>query len=386
MTVTQEDGGPPADAGLDETLLPVNRARHMPPHMYASPEIFRMEKEKIFLRDWLGVARIEEIPETGDYMTFRIIDEPIVVVKGEDDRYNAFSNVCRHRGVEVATGRGNVTSFSCPYHSWIYDLEGKLISAPYMDQAERFDSKTCRLNPLLCAVWAGWIFVNFDRAAEPLDDFVAQYEKDFGFLRMQDCVLADKIEQEFDCNWKFVVENFLDIYHVSTTHTNSFGGKNNIGGQNHPGPFPFQLHTKGGFTAFYTTPESAIPSPLGKFPWFEDKPDNVAGNGFQAPNFHLTHVTDHVLLLITWPLTVDRTLLKTYCLLPREFTTRPDYEDAQRFYRDYYLGVMHEDMPVAKSQQSALKSIGYEPGRLSNEEQSVHNNTLYYLRRMFGAD
>ena len=384
MAITNMDRVPLTGESLDETLVPVNQARHMPPHMYTSPEIFAMEKEKIFLKDWLGVARVDEIPKSGDYMTLRIIDEPIVVVRGADGRTNAFSNVCRHRGVEVAQGQGNVTSFTCPYHSWTYDLEGKLVRAPYMDQAERFDPKTTRLNPLLCEVWAGWIFVNFDRGAGPLADFVAQYEKDFGFLRMEDCMVADKIEQEFDCNWKFVVENFLDIYHVSTTHTNSFGGKDNIGGQNHQGPFPFELHEKGGFTAFYTTPESAIPSPLGKMPWMNDKPDNVAGNGFQAPNFHLTQISDHVHLLITWPVTVERTVLKSYCLLPKEFSTRPDFKDAQTFYHDFYVGVMYEDLPVAKSQQKALNSVGYEPGRLSNEEQSIHNNTLYYLDRMFG--
>ena len=81
-------------------------------------------------------------------MTFRILDEPIVITRNEAGELGAFANVCRHRGVEVASGQGNTNEFSCPYHGWLYDLDGRLVGAPYMKEAAGFDPKSCRLDSL----------------------------------------------------------------------------------------------------------------------------------------------------------------------------------------------------------------------------------------------
>ena len=148
--------------GVEETRQPLHSARHLPGYVYTSPEILALEKEKIFMRDWLCMGRVEEIENPGDYMTFRVLGEPLIIARNEKGEINAFANVCRHRGVEVASGSGNLKEFSCPYHGWTYDLEGRLVGAPYMKEAEGFDPKSCRLSPLKCDTWAGWIFVNFD--------------------------------------------------------------------------------------------------------------------------------------------------------------------------------------------------------------------------------
>jgi len=86
---------------------PLPRARHLPGHFYTSPEIYALEKEKIFRKEWLCVGRMEEIERPGDYLTFRVADEPLLVCRDENGQLNAFYNVCRHRGTEVACGRGN---------------------------------------------------------------------------------------------------------------------------------------------------------------------------------------------------------------------------------------------------------------------------------------
>ena len=191
---------------LSETRAELGRARHLPGYVYDSPEVFALEKEKIFLKDWLALARVEEIEQPGDYMTFRVLGEPVVVCRDRDGAINAFANVCAHRGVEVAAGSGNTSEFSCPYHGWLYDLQGKLIGAPYMKEAEGFDPASCRLKPLRSGTWAGWVFVNFDDAAMPLERHVAFFEEAFGFFRMQDCRLGSKHTTDVDCNWKFVNE------------------------------------------------------------------------------------------------------------------------------------------------------------------------------------
>ena len=140
------------EAALAGPRRPLFQASHAPGDIYASEEIFALEKRWLFLTDWILVAREEELAAPGDYMTFRLVGEPFVVTRGPDGGLNAFANVCAHRGVEVADGNGNTAEFSCPYHGWLHDLEGKLVGAPYMKEAEGFDPSSCRLKPLGLAV------------------------------------------------------------------------------------------------------------------------------------------------------------------------------------------------------------------------------------------
>ncbi|MCE2482384.1 MAG: Rieske (2Fe-2S) protein [Alphaproteobacteria bacterium] len=123
------------DPGLTQSRGELSRARHLPGYVYHSEEIFRLEKQKIFMKDWLAMARVEEFERAGDYRTFRVMGEPVIVCRDGEGAISAFANVCAHRGVEVASGEGNLEEFSCPYHGWLYDLQGKLIGAPYMKEA-----------------------------------------------------------------------------------------------------------------------------------------------------------------------------------------------------------------------------------------------------------
>ena len=93
-----------------------------------------MEIEKIFTKDWLCVGRVEEFQNPGDYRAFRIAEEPVLLCRDTSGTLHGFANVCRHRGVEIATGEGNLKKFNCPYHAWMYDLDGQLISAPFSDR------------------------------------------------------------------------------------------------------------------------------------------------------------------------------------------------------------------------------------------------------------
>ena len=135
-------------AEIGGTQKPLDEATHLPSEIYTSDEVFELETEKIFKKDWLAVARAEEIEKPGDYMTFDIVGEPIIVARNTDGEINAFYNVCVHRGTEVASGNGSLKTFSCPYHAWTYDLNGQLVGAAYMDDVKDFDLDNCRLKPV----------------------------------------------------------------------------------------------------------------------------------------------------------------------------------------------------------------------------------------------
>ena len=97
------------------------------------------------MKEWLIVGRAEECEKPVDYFTHRIGDEPIVVVKEKDEHIQAFANVCRHRGVQVAWNAGNTKYFSCPYHGWVYDTSGRLVDAKYLEKSKTFQKENCRL-------------------------------------------------------------------------------------------------------------------------------------------------------------------------------------------------------------------------------------------------
>ena len=204
MALAEADSGYGIDLAaikdeVQKTLSPLDEARHLPGEIYTSPEVLALEKERMFMKDWLCMARLEEIENPGDYITFRVLDEPVLIARAEDGEINAFANVCRHRGVEVATGQGNVKEFSCPYHGWLYDLKGHLQGVPFMKNVKDYDFQNCRLKTLRTAVWAGFIFISFNPDVEDFEDYVKDFDNAFGMLKMEECRLADKLVADLDC-------------------------------------------------------------------------------------------------------------------------------------------------------------------------------------------
>ncbi|HVZ16905.1 MAG TPA: Rieske (2Fe-2S) protein, partial [Terriglobales bacterium] len=127
------------DKALQDVRNSLSKARHMPGHLYVAPEIFQLELDKIFLKDWQVVGRAEQFPNPGDFHAFRLFGEPVLLVRNANGMVQAFTNVCRHRGAEIASGRGNRKQLECPYHKWLYDLDGKLIAAPMSEHGSDFD-------------------------------------------------------------------------------------------------------------------------------------------------------------------------------------------------------------------------------------------------------
>src|SRR5512139_101824 len=128
------------DVDVSGVRRPLPEASHAPGALYASPEFYRLDVERLFMRDWLYAGRVEELEHPGDYLTMRVAGEPIVVARTREGELAACYNMCAHRGVEVAQGRGNARAFKCPYHGWTYDLAGRLTGAGYMKESAGFDA------------------------------------------------------------------------------------------------------------------------------------------------------------------------------------------------------------------------------------------------------
>ncbi len=372
-------GRPESDGTFDKTRRPVESARHAPGRIYTDPALYALEKERIFMRDWLCVAREEEIPDAGDYSALRILDEPVMLVRGKDGGIRAFANVCLHRGVEIVTGTGNKKALNCPFHGWTYDLMGRLIGAPHMKESADFDAGSCHLPAIRCELWKGWVFINFDQAAGPLSEHVAPLDRDFGYLRQEDCRLAVKTVCEVDCNWKIVVENFIDFYHVNVVHTTTNGRDFT------KDAFKFEPRPNGGYAAEYNSgPSTFSKKPVfGRMPWMEDKPESFSVTGLLAPNFTLFGRVDDVHPYITWPLGLSKTRVIVYTLLPKLYFDRPDFERKVEAYREFQVRVLSEDKAMLDSLQNGIRSRNFTPGRMATIEKGVHQVLNGYLDRMF---
>jgi choline monooxygenase len=361
------------------TRQPIDRASHVPGDVYSSPEIAAREKQRIFLKDWLCVAREEEVAKPGDYMTFRIMGEPIVIARDEDGVVHAYANVCLHRGVELAFGQGNTTEFRCPYHAWVYDLKGQLRGAPFMKQSVGFDVPEVKLRRVKHALWAGWVFVNLDPAAEPFESYASEFAQDVGVLKMEDLVLGSKLIVDLECNWKLVVENLMDVYHAQTVHAKSFGKH-----RGSPDRYPFHLRKYGGTCTIY---EAAPMTPDGKtlfrrMPAIADKPDNFALSAHLAPNLQVIARSDNVHPLVMWPVTPTSSRTIVYNLFPKEFAAEPGFKERAQVYHDYLLLVLSEDRDMVASLQKAMASALFVPGRMSFLEKGIHHVLNAYLDRM----
>ena len=201
-------------------------ARGLPAAAYTSEAVFALENERIFTESWVFTGLAHELAQPGDVVPVTVAGKPVLLVRDADGEVRAFHNVCRHRCLKLVEEPGNVgPTIQCPYHSWTYKLDGALHVAPYFGGHDPravpagFDRAQHGLVPVRVATWHDWIFVNLNGAAPPLDDVVAPLQSQFdGFdlSRMQHVVTVDL--GEIAANWKLLMENFIEPYHVPFVH------------------------------------------------------------------------------------------------------------------------------------------------------------------------
>ena len=205
-------------ANYAKVRAPLETAETLPPWCYTSEEFYRAEVKSIFMREWNFLGRADRIPEAGDFFTINFVGVPLIVVRGEDGAVRAFSNTCRHRGAKVAQGDGNCQWFECPYHGWIYGLDGSLKGAGGMRNTKNFDNADYGLVEVRLQTWGGFIFVNFDADAPDLLETLGDMPAQLASYGCEDLVTTRRIEFDLSCNWKLYIENAMEEYHLPYVH------------------------------------------------------------------------------------------------------------------------------------------------------------------------
>jgi phenylpropionate dioxygenase-like ring-hydroxylating dioxygenase large terminal subunit len=210
-------------AALGETLAAYStkgydQARAMPGAFYTDEALTEVELDVLFANEWVCVGREEEVANPGDYLTFQIADEPIVVIRGLDGETRALSNVCRHRATVIAQGTGNAKTLTCPYHAWAYDTTGALLRAPHITEREDFVVADCRLPQFATEVWLGFVFVSLSQQPTPLGERLEPLRQTIEAYHFEQMHLGYLTEWTWDTNWKCLFENFMEGYHLSPLH------------------------------------------------------------------------------------------------------------------------------------------------------------------------
>jgi choline monooxygenase len=192
----------------------------IPARYYLDAEILAQEKEAIFYRNWWYAGHQSRLAEPGCYLTVQVCDQNIIVIRDKQGELKAYYNVCQHRGHELLFGSGKVRTITCPYHAWSYGFDGELKAARNSERVVGFDKCQFSLKPVQVEVFCGLVFVNLDPEAAPLGEQAAGLEKEIRDYcpRVDEVVFAQRDDYDVACNWKVLVDNFLECYHCHPAH------------------------------------------------------------------------------------------------------------------------------------------------------------------------
>lgn len=191
----------------------------LPKDRYLSEAVAAAEKERLWPRVWQMACRVEELKAVGDYVTFDVGDESIIVVRSAEDAFRAFYNVCQHRGRRLVDGCGQATQFTCRFHGWSYGLDGENRFILDQDDWEGHLAKAdVGLKEVQLDTWGGFVFINMDPDSPPLGEYLSPMPSFLDPFEMPKMRYRWSVGFRLDCNWKVALEAFNETYHVNTTH------------------------------------------------------------------------------------------------------------------------------------------------------------------------
>ncbi|MCB2073809.1 MAG: aromatic ring-hydroxylating dioxygenase subunit alpha [Novosphingobium sp.] len=198
----------------------------VPPEAYVSEDYVRAERDKLWRKVWLQAGRVEDIPNPGDHVTYDILDDSVIMLRGSDGTIRAFHNVCPHRGrklIDTPKGmrnaRGTKNNIICGYHAWTFDLDGKNTFIEHQDdwQGCLTEDRTS-LGKVNVDTWGGWLWINLDPDCMPLREYLEPAASMLDPFQLENMRTRWRKWVIFECNWKVAMEAFCETYHVPGTH------------------------------------------------------------------------------------------------------------------------------------------------------------------------
>jgi phenylpropionate dioxygenase-like ring-hydroxylating dioxygenase large terminal subunit len=208
----------PVPKALNESYYEYTGSEDLAKERYYSREFADLEARKMWNRTWQFACREDEIREPGDFIVYDVADYSLLVVRTHENEIKALHNVCLHRGRLLRTQDGNASQFRCPYHAWSWEIDGRLKEVPCRWDFSRVSDEEFALPEARVGTWGGFVFINMDPHAMPLDEYLDPIPEHFKSWALEDRYKAVHVGKMVDANWKVALEAFIESYHVIGTH------------------------------------------------------------------------------------------------------------------------------------------------------------------------
>ncbi len=351
---------------------------------YTSEAVYADERERIWFDRWICIGRAEEVSEPGDYLVRDLAGESIIVTRNRSGEIRAFYNVCAHRGTKLlddSPACGHVSKvFKCPYHAWSYDLDGRLVGTPNVDEDEGFDRSLYPLHGIAAESYAGFLFVNLSEARTPLIDALAGVESitNFERYRMDELRIGRRLVYEVAANWKIIVENFNECLHCPTIHPElvavipmfRFGEV-------------WDDKTKDSGNPMFEGASSFTPTGSSTLPPFPDLlPDDrcMYYGVFQYPNLLLNLHPDSAMYYILYPNGPSHTTVVSEYLFRPDTIAAPDFAPEPTV--DLWDLISKQDWEVCSRAQTGVTSRAFRQGVYPRKDRFLFDFNERYRAEM----
>lgn len=365
----------------------------LPASWFYDPGHYLEELRAIWMRDWLCVGRKEDWPEPGDFRRLRLGDQQILVTRGTDGSLHAFHNTCRHRGsllCDTDAGRFPGNRIVCPYHAWVYGLEGELQRAPRSTERDALRLEDFPLYRVALDSWGGFVFVCLEETPSvPLDSFLGAEAANVAAWPLADLRRVHQQTHRAACNWKVFWENYLECYHCAGVHPelcrlvplyrSGYMDYDDAGlaPGDRPDPARPDAMLRPGAVTWSADGQTGLP-------WFDglgvtDREAGMIFASFPPTMFLVAHV-DHVRTVRVLPLGPERTELKVDWYLHRDNLQHPAL-DIDRLTA-FASQVVREDRRACELNQAGLRSDRHRGGVLLELEDYVYEFEQWVRERL----
>jgi choline monooxygenase len=342
----------------DELMRPLSEAQGLPGRFYGE-DFYRLEQERLFPRHWCAVTLGARVPNPGDMAPIDVAGWQILIVRTRSGGIRAYHNVCRHRGIrlvsEPQSGSGRIR---CPWHSWIYTLDGALIGTPELGGAgvndvEGFDKAQLGLKPILVGRWLDYVFVNIDGQAGPFADYIRPIQALFSDYDLDGLRPAMPISDRYEGNWKLATEGGIEDYHLTFGHPQ-------IEAHLYRNSTPCHVVPSytGGWTEVAESQTDDAPSP-----WTARLPSLKTRAGRPLPRLYALNLFptgtllvagDHVMQGVLLPDGSARTRVELHLYFDNDKASAAEWDQARRGTLDMWMEVLPQDRPFVAAAQAAL--------------------------------
>ncbi|MEH6551757.1 MAG: aromatic ring-hydroxylating dioxygenase subunit alpha [Pseudomonadales bacterium] len=345
----------------------------LPTWTYGSEELLELEYEAFFLNSWQMVGHVCDLPKPGDFITFDMWRDSVIVVRGKDDVIRAFLNVCRHRAMRLLDeGKGNCGSaIQCPYHGWTYRNDGTLRGVTQPENFPNIDKSTLGLQEVRMTIHRGQIFVNFSGGGASIEDTLGVVSEQIAPYSPETYVPHSEPTFEiWNCNWKLAWDNYQENYHIPIGHPglqrmveSTYEGPEYSGGFNYG---YFAMRDKPSKVPHERRYQELIGCTDYRFPegrqrmWLQLALD---------PNMGIEYYPDIFALFQVLPLGVDKTMIKILTYSPANLSAQE--KEMQEINSKLLHEVNDQDKMLVEGIQRGVNTSGYQPGPLALEESAV---------------